>query len=124
MVVSGLLCNTFVGIMAARVPVICLTGERPSSTALHISPRTFAAIGTGATAGACLLFALINPRASYWAFAFPASVISVMGADFVFSTGTLFIAKVVRSYEQSVAGALFLTMNQVQTNDLRLGLTH
>ncbi|KIK00288.1 hypothetical protein K443DRAFT_100688 [Laccaria amethystina LaAM-08-1] len=98
MVVSGLLCNTFVGIMAARVPVICLT-----------------AIGTGATAGACLLFALINPHASYWAFAFPASVISVMGADFVFSTGTLFIAKVVRSYEQSVAGALFLTMNQLGT---------
>lgn len=30
MVVSGLLCNTFVGIMAARVPVIYLTGERPS----------------------------------------------------------------------------------------------
>lgn len=98
MVVSGLLCNTFVGIMAARVPVIYLT-----------------AIGTGATAVACLLFALINPGASYWAFTFPASVISVMGADFVFSTGTLFIAKVSMPHEQSVAGALFLTMNQLGT---------
>lgn len=98
MVVSGLLCNTFVGIMAARVPVIYLT-----------------AIGTGATSGACLLFAIINPRASYWAFSFPASVISVMGADFVFSTGTLFVAKVSLPHEQSVAGALFLTMNQLGT---------
>ena len=49
---------------------------------------------------------------------------SVMGADFVFSTGTLFIAKISMPHEQSVAGALFLTMNQVQANDLPLDVTH
>lgn len=36
-----------------------------------------------------------------------------MGADFVFSAGTLFIARVALPHEQSVAGALFNTMTQV-----------
>jgi hypothetical protein len=47
-------------------------------------------------------------------------VLSVCGADFVFSTGTLFVAKVALPGEQSLAGALFLTMTQLGTS---FGLT-
>ncbi|KAF8149117.1 major facilitator superfamily domain-containing protein [Crassisporium funariophilum] len=98
MFVSGLLCNAFVGLMAAHVPLVWLV-----------------ALGALATSTACVLFAIIIPSAPYWAFAFPASIISVMGADFVFSAGTIFIAKIALPHEQSVAGALFNTMTQLGT---------
>lgn len=96
--VSGIMCNTFVGLMAARVPIVWLLG-----------------VGTLSTTTACLLLALINPNTTYWAFAFPATFLSVMGADFVFAAGSLFIAKFALPHEQSVAGALFNTMTQLGT---------
>lgn len=66
------------------------------------------------TGVANLLFAVINPEATYWAFGFPAAILSVFGADFVFASGTLFVAKVCLPHEQSVGGALFQTMTQVR----------
>jgi len=54
-----------------------------------------------------------DPDASYWAFGFPSAALVVMGADFVFSAGTLYVAKVSRGEEQSVSGAVFNTMTQV-----------
>ncbi|KAF9478870.1 MFS general substrate transporter [Pholiota conissans] len=98
MFISGLACNVFVGFMASHIPIIYLV-----------------ATGSLATSLACLLFAVINPDTTYWAYGFSASVISVMGADFVFSAGTLFIARVALPHEQSVAGALFNTMTQLGT---------
>ncbi|KAJ3575022.1 hypothetical protein NP233_g1365 [Leucocoprinus birnbaumii] len=99
MFVVGIMCNTFVGIMAARVPMIVIT--------------TF---GTLCTASACILFALIDPKATYWAFGFPATITSVIGVDFVFTAGTLYIAKIALPHEQSLAGALFQTMVQLGTS--------
>ncbi|KAF5341786.1 hypothetical protein D9611_001152 [Ephemerocybe angulata] len=98
MCVSGLLCNVLVGLTAAHIPVVYL-----------------AAVGTAATGCASLLFALIDPEATYWAYGFPAAIISVMGADFVFSAGTLYVAKVSLPHEQSVTGAIFNTMTQLGT---------
>jgi hypothetical protein len=71
-------------------------------------------VGSAATTTACLLFAIINPSATYWAYAFVASIASAMGGDFIFSAGTLFIAKSSPPHEQSVAAALFSTMTQVR----------
>ncbi|KAG1737059.1 major facilitator superfamily domain-containing protein [Suillus paluster] len=59
-----------------------------------------------------VLFALIDPSATYWSFCFPSAVLVVFGADFVYSSGTLFIAKHALPHEHSVAGALFQTMTQ------------
>jgi len=59
------------------------------------------------------LFALINTGSSYWAFGFPAAVVSVFGADFIFAGGSLFVAKVALPHEQSLAGGLFNTLTQV-----------
>lgn len=70
--------------------------------------------GTSFTALANLLFALITTQAPYWAFGFPAAIVSVFGADFVFSAGSLFVAKVSLHHEQSVSGALLQTMLQVR----------
>lgn len=99
MFVVGIMCNTFVGVMAAHIPMIVIT-----------------TIGTLSTASACILFALIDPKATYWAFGFPATVLSVIGVDFVFTAGSLYIAKISLPHEQSLAGALFQTMVQLGTS--------
>ncbi|KIM37309.1 hypothetical protein M413DRAFT_448602 [Hebeloma cylindrosporum] len=96
MFASGITCNIIVGFMAARVPMVWLVG-----------------VGSLATTSACLLFAIIDPSTTYWSYGFAASVASAMGGDFVFSAGTLFIAKSSLPHEQSVSAALFSTMTQL-----------
>ncbi|KAI0833324.1 major facilitator superfamily domain-containing protein [Trametes gibbosa] len=98
MCVTGVLCNVVVALVVGHVPLVYLI-----------------ATGTLFTGVANLLFAVIDPAASYWAFGFPATIVSVFGADFVFATGTLFVAKVCLPHEQSVGGALFQTLTQVGT---------
>jgi len=71
------------------------------------------AAGTGLSGIASLLFAIIDPDASYWAFGFPSAILSVFGANFVYPSGTLFIATVSAQFEQSVGGAVFQLLTQV-----------
>ncbi|THU93553.1 putative efflux transporter [Dendrothele bispora CBS 962.96] len=99
MFVTGVICNVIVAIFANRVPMVILV-----------------VIGTSLTSTAALLFALINPNVTYWAFGFPAAIISVFGADFVFAPGTMYIASVSAPHEQSVAGATFQTITQLGTS--------
>ena len=66
------------------------------------------------TAFGNIFFALVQDGWSYWSYGFPSAIIIVFGADFVFSSGTLFIAKCARPHEQSVAGAMFSVMTQVR----------
>jgi len=113
MFVVGVICNSIVGFMAARIPMIVIISVSSlDATRLRIL-IFYLAMGTLGTAGACILFALINPRATYWAFGFPATVLSVFGVDFVFTAGTLYNAKISLPHEQSLAAALFQTMVQV-----------
>ncbi|KAL4074935.1 major facilitator superfamily domain-containing protein [Scleroderma yunnanense] len=93
---TGLLCNLFVAAVVARLPLV-----------------VFFVSGTVLTACAAILFALINPSATYWAFGFPSTVLVVFGADFVYSAGTLCLAKFANHGEHSVVGALFQTMTQI-----------
>ncbi len=87
-------------------------------TLMIISP---VAVGTTLTSCATLLFALIDPNISYWAFGFLGASFSVFGADFVFAGGTMFVASIVLPHEQSLSGALFQMMTQVREYDLFLG---
>ncbi|KAL0565729.1 hypothetical protein V5O48_016292 [Marasmius crinis-equi] len=103
MFVTGILCNIFVALVAGRLPLVYLMG-----------------VGTAITSVASLLFALIDPAAPYWAFGFPAAILSVFGADFVFTAGTMFIAKISLPHEQSVAGGTLQCMMQLGTS---LGIT-
>lgn len=103
MPICGLLCNVLVALIVGRIPVLWLIAS-----------------GLTLTSTAALLFALVDPAATYWAFGFPATVCSVVGADFVFATGTLFVASVSAPGEQSVAGGVFQTMTQLGTS---LGVT-
>ncbi|KAF5360303.1 hypothetical protein D9758_009104 [Tetrapyrgos nigripes] len=103
MFVTGIICNVVFAAVIGHVPMVLLV-----------------AFGTCLTGCAGLLFAVINPDAPYWAFGFPAAILSVTGADFVFATGTIFVAKVCLPHEQSVGGAVFQTMTQLGTS---LGVT-
>ncbi|EJD54859.1 putative efflux transporter [Auricularia subglabra TFB-10046 SS5] len=96
MIITGVTLNVIVGLFVAHIPMVYLV-----------------VLGTGATAVACLLFAVINEHASYWAFNFPAAILSVFGADFVFASGAIFVARVALPGEQSVAGGLFQTLIQL-----------
>ncbi|KAF7976799.1 hypothetical protein HWV62_5654 [Athelia sp. TMB] len=100
MFVTGVLCNFAIALCIGRLSLVYIV-----------------AIGTVLTGTASLLFALIDPASPYWAFGFPAAVVSVFGADFVFASGTIFVAKIALPHEQSLAGALFNTMTQGTTAD-------
>ncbi|KAG7091772.1 hypothetical protein E1B28_008175 [Marasmius oreades] len=97
--VTGILCNVVVALTVSRLPLVALM-----------------AVGTLSSALAALLFAIIVPEVTYWAYGFPAAIFAVVGADFVMSSGTLFIAKVSPPHEQSVAGAVFQCMQQLGTS--------
>ncbi|KAE9400444.1 MFS general substrate transporter [Gymnopus androsaceus JB14] len=103
MFVTGLLCNAFVALFVGYVPMTILV-----------------ACGTALTGCSALLFAVINPNAAYWAYGFPYAIIAVVGADFVFACGTMYVAKNCLPHEQSVGGAVFQTMTQIGT---ALGVT-
>ncbi|KAG1822122.1 major facilitator superfamily domain-containing protein [Suillus variegatus] len=98
MFIVGCLCNFFVAMVVSKLPWL-----------------SFAVSGSLLTATATILFALIDPTVTYWAFCFPSTVLIVFGADFVYSAGTIFIAKTSLPHEHSVAAALFQTMTQIGT---------
>ncbi|KAH9072349.1 efflux transporter [Lactarius deliciosus] len=93
---SGIVANILIALTIGRLDVMYIV-----------------ATGTLLTGCADALFAVIDPSAPYWAFGFPAACLIVLGADFTFASGTLFIAKVSLPHEQSVAGALFQAMTQI-----------
>ncbi|KAI0767927.1 major facilitator superfamily domain-containing protein [Irpex lacteus] len=96
MFVTGMLCNITIALFVGRVRAVFLI-----------------VLGTICTACCGLLFAVINPASTYWAFGFPAAIVVVVGGDFVFAAGTLFVAKISLPHEQSLTGALFQTMTQL-----------
>ncbi|KAJ6509090.1 major facilitator superfamily domain-containing protein [Mycena vulgaris] len=98
----GLLCNALVAVIVGRVPVVWLV-----------------ATGLTLTSISALLFALVDPSAPYWAFGFPAAVFSVVGADFVFATGTLFVAGVCAPGEQSLGSSLGVTISTIVFNRIK-----
>ena len=70
-------------------------------------------MGTLLTGCANIYFAVIDPSAPYWVSGFPSACLIVLGVDFTFASGTMFITKVSLPSEQSVAGALFQAMTLI-----------
>ncbi|EJU05737.1 hypothetical protein DACRYDRAFT_20129 [Dacryopinax primogenitus] len=81
----------------------------------HVPANYLIIIGCIGTGLANLLFAVINTGSPYWAFGFPAAILSVFGADFIFASSTLYGAKIARHHEQSLAGGIFNTVTQTGT---------
>ena len=70
-------------------------------------------MGTLLTGCANIYFAVVDPSAPYWALGFPSACLIVLGVDFTFASGTMFICKVSPQSEQSVSCALFQAMTQI-----------
>jgi predicted MFS family arabinose efflux permease len=61
-----------------------------------------------------LLFAIPIPvHTTYWAYGFPAMVLSVSGADTIFPVLTLFVAKTLPPEDASLGGALITAVGQL-----------
>lgn len=114
MFIVGMMCNAFVGFMANHVSMVVLTSKvLPTTLPFYPNGSNLSALGTLGTAMACLLFAIVDPKVIYWAYCFPAMLLSVLGVDIVYTAGTLYVAKISLPHEQSLAGALFQTMTEV-----------
>ncbi|RYP52391.1 hypothetical protein DL768_002422 [Monosporascus sp. mg162] len=62
----------------------------------------------------CLLFSIpIPPDTSYFAFGFPAMILSVIGADIAWPCLTLFTSKSLPQADQAMGGALINSMGQI-----------
>ena len=85
-----------------------------TSQLLSIVPASLLlSFGTLSVSVSSLLFALPLPvHTTYWAYGFPAMVLSVCGADTLFPTLTLFVAKSLPAEDQALGGALINMVGQ------------
>ncbi|QDS68318.1 hypothetical protein FKW77_010684 [Venturia effusa] len=94
-----------VGIAAA-----CVTGFLLS----RVRANYILVWGTLCVAISSLLYAVpISPETTYWAWSFPAMVLSVFGADTLYPTLTLFTAHSLPSSDQAMGGALINAVAQI-----------
>ena len=60
-----------------------------------------------------LLYAIIDPNATYWTYSFFGMIMCVLGTDITFGTATVYIASVARPGEQALAGGVFSTVREI-----------
>ena len=82
----------------------------------RVSNKLLMAIGALSWAGSSALMSAMNENSSYWAFVFPALVLSVVGADFEFTVTNMYVMSSLPREQQSVAGGLFNTVTRLSTN--------
>lgn len=70
-------------------------------------------VTTSVSTISCLLMALIDINASYWAFAFPSILLNPVGADTLFTIANLLITSVFPAKTQALAGGVFNTVAQI-----------
>ncbi|GAA5993012.1 hypothetical protein JCM10908_000798 [Rhodotorula pacifica] len=96
--ITGFVLNLIVAILASRVPAQFLIA--------------IGALGTGL---APLLFAVQDYSDPYWQWQFPAMILSVFGADFIFACGILYVSQVAGPGHQALAGSIFNMSTQIGT---------
>ncbi|BGP51333.1 hypothetical protein JCM10450v2_007271 [Rhodotorula kratochvilovae] len=96
--ITGFILNVIVAILASRVPAQILIA--------------LGALGTGL---APLLFAVQDYNDPYWQWQFPAMILSVFGADFIFACGILYVSQVAGPGHQALAGSIFNMSTQIGT---------
>jgi predicted MFS family arabinose efflux permease len=95
--ITGVLVATITGVLLSRVPGDIIL--------------TFSTICVSTSS---LLFAIpISVHTTYWAYGFPAMVLSVCGADTIFPVLTLFVAKTLPPEDASLGGALITAVGQI-----------
>ena len=79
----------------------------------RVSNKLLMIIGAVSLVITDVLFSIANKNSSYWAFAFPALVLSVVGADFEFTVTNMYVMSTLPREQQSVAGGLFNTVTRL-----------
>nr|AOR51677.1 MFS general substrate transporter [Phaffia rhodozyma] len=74
---------------------------------------TLLTIGSLGASFAAMCMALCRPEDPYWQWAFPAMIISVFGADFIFATSSIYVSSIAKPSEQSLAAGMLQVMMQL-----------
>ncbi|KAK3939888.1 major facilitator superfamily domain-containing protein [Diplogelasinospora grovesii] len=103
----------------------------PLDVAVHLLPQAIAGLAYNVIAGSVLhrinntlllamgsvayiasnvLMSLMKPDSMYWAFVFPALILSVVGADFQFNVANMYVMQSLPSHQQALAGGIFNTI--------------
>ncbi|KAK5660539.1 hypothetical protein OQA88_13088 [Cercophora sp. LCS_1] len=82
-----------------------------AGSVLHrINNTLLIAIGSVSYIASNVLYSLMQPDSLYWAFVFPALVLSVVGADFQFNVANMYVMQSLPSHQQALAGGIFNTI--------------
>ncbi|KAJ1556086.1 hypothetical protein HK405_007381 [Cladochytrium tenue] len=95
-VISGIITNSFVGFLVARVPASIL-----------------ALFSSLVSATAPVLFAIQDPSWSFWAASFPSLFLQVVAIDLLFSVTSLIITSAFPPEGQALAGGVFNVVAQL-----------
>ncbi|KAI5481092.1 Major Facilitator Superfamily protein [Pseudohyphozyma bogoriensis] len=96
--VTGVVINVIMAYAAAHIPANILI--------------TLGGLGSGL---APLLYALQDPHGSYWRYGFPAQILCVFGADFIFASGIMYVSALAGPGQQGLAGGIFNMTTQIGT---------
>jgi MFS family permease len=81
---------------------------------LHkVSNKLLVGIGALSYLASVLLLATMNVGSSYWAFIFPALLLSVIGADLQFNVANMYVMSSLPPHQQSLAGGIFNTVTKL-----------
>ncbi|KAK4125915.1 MFS general substrate transporter [Parathielavia appendiculata] len=82
-----------------------------AGSVLHCINNTLVlALGSSTYVASNALMALMRPDSPYWAFIFPALILSVVGADFQFNVANMYVMQSLPSHQQALAGGIFNTL--------------
>lgn len=94
--IGGIIINAIAGLIMHRV-----------------SNKLLMIVGASGMVCASVLLSAMKDHATYWAFAFPALVCSVIGADFEFTVVNMYVMSSLPNEQQSVAGGIFNTVSRL-----------
>lgn len=88
----------------------------------RVDNRILLSVGGIAYCVSAALLAAMSPESSYWAFIFPALIISVVGADLQYNVANMYVLGSLPKDFQSTAGGVFNTVLQL-ANGVGLGIS-
>ncbi|KAI9797223.1 MAG: hypothetical protein M1835_001579 [Candelina submexicana] len=100
----------------------CVTNVGTGFLVQRISANVLVVVAVGVTSISSLLIALANTNWPYWYAAFPATLLSPIGADVLFTVSNLLITSVFPTRTHGLAGGVFNTLSQIG-NSVGLAVT-
>ncbi|EUC40083.1 hypothetical protein COCMIDRAFT_109683 [Bipolaris oryzae ATCC 44560] len=102
------------GVHMLPMAIVGLTANAVAALVQHkVSNKLLVGIGSTALTLSFTLAALQRDGDSYWAFAFPALCLCVVGIDFEFIVANMYVLSSMPLDKQSIAGSLFQTISRL-----------